>query len=59
VEASLDEAVPLAGGAERGESRSGYRKGEPSESPNPMDGFGMKQSRADEGGKKRQEVEKT
>jgi hypothetical protein len=59
VVASSDEVAPLAGGAERGESRGGYREGEPSESPNPMDGFGMKQGRADEGGKKRQEVEKT
>jgi len=31
-----------AQGAERGESRGGYWKGETSESLNPMDGFGMK-----------------
>jgi hypothetical protein len=46
-------------GIERGVSRGGYREGKPPESFNPMDGFGMKQGRADEGGIKRQEVEKT
>jgi hypothetical protein len=40
-------------------ARSGYWKGETSESPNPKDGFGMKQGREDVGGTKRQEVEKT
>jgi hypothetical protein len=58
AEAAAGEAAPLTEGAERGESRGGYWKGEPSESFNPPDGFGMKQSRADEGGEKRQEVEK-
>lgn len=38
----FDEAVPLAEGTERDESRGGEREGEPSESPNPKDGFGMK-----------------
>jgi len=50
---------PTAEGAARGESRGGYWKGETSESSNPMDGFGMKQGREDEGGTRRQEVEKT
>jgi hypothetical protein len=45
-------------GAKRGESRGGYWERETSESFNPMDGFGMKQGRADEGGKKRHEAEK-
>lgn len=58
AEAALGGAAPLAGGAARGESRGGYWEGEPSESLNPTDGFGMKQGRADEGGRKRQEVEK-
>jgi hypothetical protein len=49
---------PNADGAGRGESRGGYWKGETSESFNPMDGFGMKQGRGDEGGTRRQEVEK-
>jgi len=44
--------------AEHGESRGGYWEGETSESFNPKDGFGTKQGRADEGGVKRQEVEK-
>jgi hypothetical protein len=48
-----------AEGIERGESRGGYQEGEAPESFNPMDGFGMKQGRADDGGMKRQEVEKT
>jgi hypothetical protein len=48
-----------AEGAGRGESRGGYWEGEASESFNPMDGFGMKQGRGDEGGTRRQEVEKT
>jgi len=47
-----------AEGIERGESRGGYWEGETPESYNPMDGFGMKQGRADEGGGRRQEVEK-
>jgi hypothetical protein len=59
AETSLSVASPLAEGVGRGESRGGYWEGEPSESLNPLDGFGMKQGRADEGGKKRQEVEKT
>ena len=59
AEAAFSEAAPLAEGAARGESRGGYWEGEPSGSPNPTDGFGMKQGRADEGGRKRQEVEKT
>ena len=46
-------------GVERGESRGGYREGKAPESFNPKDGFGMKQGRADEGGTRRQEVEKT
>ena len=58
AEAAHGGATPLAEGAERGESRGGYWEGEPSESFNPTDGFGMKQGRADEGGKRRQEVEK-
>lgn len=45
-------------GIERGESRGGYWEGEPPESFNPMDGFGMKQGRADDGGMKRHKVEK-
>lgn len=44
--------------AGRGESRGGCWEGETSESFNPRDGFGVKQSREDEGGAKRQEVEK-
>jgi hypothetical protein len=48
----------MAEGAARDESRSGYWEGEPSESPNPKGGFGMKQGREDVGGIKRQEVEK-
>lgn len=48
-----------AEGIECGESRGGYWEGETPESFNPRDGFGMKQGRADEGGMKRQEVEKT
>jgi hypothetical protein len=32
----------MAEGAERGESRGGYWKGETSESFNPKDGYGMK-----------------
>jgi hypothetical protein len=48
-----------ARGAARGESRGGSWEGEASESHNPKDGFGMKQSRRGTGGKKRQEVEKT
>jgi hypothetical protein len=47
-----------AEGAGRDESRGGYWEGEPSESLKPIDGFGMKQGRADEGGTNRQEVEK-
>jgi hypothetical protein len=46
-------------GIGRGESRGGYWEGETSESMNPRDGIGMKQSRGDERGEKRQEVEKT
>lgn len=46
-------------GAARDESRGGYWEGETSESFDPMDGFGMKQGRGDEGGTRRQEVEKT
>ena len=41
------------------ESRGGYREGETSESLKPKNGFGMKQGRREEGGIKRQEVEKT
>jgi hypothetical protein len=50
---------PDAEGAARGENRGGYWKGKTSESYNPMDGFGMKQSRGDAGGRRRHEVEKT
>jgi len=46
-------------GARYGESRGGYWEGETPESWNPMDGFGMKEGRAEEGGITRQEVEKT
>ena len=45
-------------GAVCDESRGGYRKGETSESLDPMNGFGMKQGRKEKGGTKRQEVEK-
>jgi len=48
----------MAGGAARGESRGGYWEGEPSESLNPRGGSGMKQGQEDEGGARRQEVEK-
>jgi hypothetical protein len=53
----MDYALRLSG-AVRGESRGGYWERETSESFNPMDGFGMKQGRADEGGIKRHEAEK-
>jgi hypothetical protein len=53
------ESVDHGQGIERGESRGGYWEGETSESMNPRDGIGMKQGRRDEGGGKRQEVEKT
>jgi len=43
----------------RSESYGGSEKGEPSESFNPRDGFGMKQGRADASGTRRHEVEKT
>jgi len=49
----------MAGGAARGESRGGYWEGETSVSLNPRGGSGMKQGQEDEGGVKRQEVEKT
>jgi len=49
----------MAGGAARGESRGGYWEGEPSGSHNPRGGSGMKQGQEDEGGVRRQEVEKT
>ena len=49
----------MAEGAARGESRGGYWEGETSESHNPRGGSGMKQGQEDEGGEKRQEVEKT
>jgi hypothetical protein len=49
---------PTAVGAERGESRGGYWKGETSESFNPTDGYGTKHGREDEGGTRRHEAEK-
>jgi hypothetical protein len=58
AESAFGWELPLAVGAERDESRGGYWEGESSESFNPMDGFGMKQGRADVGGIRRQEVEK-
>jgi hypothetical protein len=48
----------MAEGAARGESRGGYWEGEPSESPNPRGGSGMKQGQEDKSGVTRQEVEK-
>ena len=58
ISRSSEGPVKVAG-IERDESRGGYWEGEPPESFNPRDGFGMKQGRTDEGGIKRQEVEKT
>jgi hypothetical protein len=48
-----------ARGAVRSESYGGYWKGEPSESLNPMNGFGMKQDRKGTSGINRHEAEKT
>lgn len=56
--ASTGRVGSTAQGAERGESRGGYWKGETSESLNPMDGIGMKKGREGKGGTKRQETEK-